>query len=150
MSNNAYTKYFDNNTKSVISQCKISDYYDFSSSNKSHPKFKNCSALWDTGAVVSVISEKLSKDLGIMPTGYTQMVHADGTSTVRTCYINLLLPNNIEIQMLPVLQSNLQDTDFLIGMDVINMCDFAITHKDTNMVFSFDIPSSHLVDYTSL
>ncbi len=42
----------------------------------------------------------------------------------------------------------MSDTDILIGMDVITMCDFAITNKCGNTVFSFDIPSTHRTDYS--
>ena len=41
------------------------------------------------------------------------------------------------------------DNDILIGMDVITMCDFAITNKGGKTVFSFDIPSTRITDYTT-
>ena len=41
------------------------------------------------------------------------------------------------------------DTDMLIGMDIITLCDFAITNKDGKTTFSFDIPSSRVTDYTN-
>ena len=36
----------------------------------------------------------------------------------------------------------------LIGMDVINAGDFAITNKDGKTVFSFRIPSMERIDFT--
>ena len=41
----------------------------------------------------------------------------------------------------------LTDTDMLIGMDVISMCDFAITNAMEETKFSFQIPSSTDIDF---
>ena len=35
----------------------------------------------------------------------------------------------------------------LIGMDIINLGDFALTHKNSQTVFSFQIPSTHEYDF---
>lgn len=35
----------------------------------------------------------------------------------------------------------------LIGMDIINLGDFALTHKNSGTVFSFQIPSTHEYDF---
>lgn len=35
----------------------------------------------------------------------------------------------------------------LIGMDIINLGDFALTHKNGGTVFSFQIPSTHEYDF---
>lgn len=41
----------------------------------------------------------------------------------------------------------LTDTDILIGMDVISLCDFAITNTGTETKFSFQVPSTLDVDF---
>ena len=37
--------------------------------------------------------------------------------------------------------------DMLIGMDVMNLGDFAVTNKDGRTVFSFRIPSCRCIDF---
>lgn len=37
--------------------------------------------------------------------------------------------------------------DMLIGMDIITLGDFALTHKNNGTVFSFQIPSTHEYDF---
>lgn len=76
------------------------------------------------------------------------MQHANGEALVNTYLINLLLPNKIEIHTLTVVEGAIPDVDALIGMDIISLCDFAITNKDGKTLFSFDIPSCREVDFT--
>lgn len=40
------------------------------------------------------------------------------------------------------------DTDMLIGMDIISMCDFSLTSTNDQTKFSFQIPSSLDIDFT--
>lgn len=149
MSKNAYTVALPRETRAITSICKLSDSYSFDLDKElPHPTYKECCALWDTGAVMSVISPKLVQDLNLSPTGYAQMFHANGTSLVNTYFVNLLLPNKLEVQTLQVMEGNMSDTDMLIGMDVIGLCDFAITHPNGTTMFSFDVPSQHQTDYT--
>ena len=54
----------------------------------------------------------------------------------------------MEVSTLYVMEGDMTDNDILIGMDVITLCDFAITNKDGKTVFSFDIPSTRITDYT--
>ena len=149
MSKNAYTIALPQNARAITSVCKLSDSYSFDlDKDLPHPAYRECVALWDTGAVMSVISPKLVQNLGLAPTGYAHMFHANGTSLVNTYFVNLLLPNKLEIQTLQVMEGNMSDTEMLIGMDVIALCDFAISHPDGITMFSFDIPSKHATDYT--
>ena len=76
------------------------------------------------------------------------MQHANGDAIVNTYIINLLLPNNMEVSTLSVMEGAMSDVDLLIGMDVITLCDFAITNKEGKTIFSLDIPSCHETDYT--
>jgi len=41
----------------------------------------------------------------------------------------------------------LTDTDMLIGMDVISLCDFAITNPGKQTKFSFQVPSTLDIDF---
>lgn len=86
--------------------------------------------------------------LGLKSLGLVKMQHANGTSLVNTYMINLLLPNKMEVHSLYVMEGAMTDCDILIGMDIITLCDFAITNKNGKTNFSFDIPSSRITDYT--
>ena len=41
----------------------------------------------------------------------------------------------------------LTDTDMLIGMDVISLCDFTITNPGAETKFSFQVPSTLDIDF---
>ena len=145
----AFSVIFPPQVRAISTVCKVSDAYSFNlDADTEHPEYIECSAAWDTGAVMSVISHKVAERLSLTNMGFANMIHADGTSKVRTFFINLLLPNKIEVQMLQVMESNLIDTDMLIGMDVIGFCDFAITHPKDGTLFSFDTAKSHIIDFT--
>jgi len=149
MGKNAFTVTFPPQVRAISTACKISDSYSFDlDADMEHPQYFECSAAWDTGAVMSVISHQMANRLNLNNMGFANMIHADGTSKVRTFFINLLLPNKMEVQMLQVMESNLLDTDMLIGMDIINLCDFAITHPNGETLFSFDTTKSHVIDFT--
>ncbi len=95
-----------------------------------HPDFHEYNAIWDTGAVRTVISPKAVAEFGLQPRGKVKMYHANGVSYVNTYFVNLLLPNKMEVQILQVMDGNLPDADILLGMDVIGLGDFALTAPD--------------------
>lgn len=144
-----FTKHFSERIVAIKTDIKVSQAYDAQRmSGIMHPPYESCSAIWDTGAMNTVITPDMASKLGLKSLGYVKMQHANGESLVNTYMINLLLPNKMEVQTLFVMEGDMADTDVLIGMDVITMCDFALTNKDGTSVFSFDIPSSHVTDYT--
>lgn len=104
-------------------------------------------ALWDTGADGSVISNSVVSALGLIPDGKIRVYHADGMSLVNTYTIDLRLPSGVVFRKLMVTSGDLKDTDVLIGMDVISMGDFAITASHGVTRFSFQIPSTHDIDF---
>lgn len=105
-----------------------------------HPAFHPVSLIWDTGSVTTMISKRIVNILHLLPLGVENCVNSHGTIRVNYYLINLLIPNKIEISGLKVIADELPDTDCLVGMDVINMCDFAITHKAGKTKFSFQMP----------
>ena len=111
------------------------------------PKTLKFKALWDTGAMASVISSNVVHSLGLKPVGKARVFHANGESMVYTYLINISLPNNIDFSSLLVTEGMLSDTDVLIGMDIISKGDFAITAFDGNTKLSFQVPSTHEIDF---
>lgn len=144
-----FTIDFGQRALAITSTVKVSKLYDeLRQPHLSHPAFEQCRAIWDTGAMSTTITPSLARKLGLVSLGQAQMQHANGDAIVNTYIINLLLPNRMEVKTLPVLEGAMTDVDVLIGMDVITLCDFAITNKNGNTLFSFDIPSCHTTDYT--
>ena len=147
--NHPLTIEFGKRALEISTNVKVSNFYDQSRQpNLSHPSYEPCRAIWDTGAMSTTISPVLAQKLGLVSFGKVKMQHANGDAIVNTYIINLLLPNNMEISTLPVMEGAMTDVDLLIGMDVITLCDFAITNKEGKTIFSFDIPSCHETDYS--
>lgn len=136
---------------SIETTCKVSMHHDVVRfGNEAHPVFHEYNAIWDTGAVRTVISSKVVAELELQPRGKVEMYHANGVSYVNTYFVNLLLPNNMEIQILQVMDGNLPDADILLGMDVIGLGDFALTAPEGKTLFSFSQPSQYEIDFNKI
>lgn len=147
--NHPMTIDFGKRALEISTHVKVSNYYDeLRQPNIAHPSFIECRAIWDTGAMSTTISPQLAHKLGLASFGMVKMRHANGEAIVDTHVVNLLLPNKMGVKTLPVMEGAMTDVDLLIGMDVITLCDFAITNKEGKTIFSFDIPSCHETDYT--
>lgn len=118
---------------------------------KNPPKTNTYIAVWDTGATVSVITEKVVKELNLKPTGITNVQHAGGKSSTNTYLVNIVLPNGVVVQGARVIKGVLIDNpaEALIGMDIIGVGDFAVTHCNSKggTTMSFRMPSQEEVDY---
>lgn len=113
------------------------------------PTITSFSALWDTGATNSVIDKSIVEKLGLTPVGVGKVFHANGEAVVNKYLVNIVLPNNFMIPMVTVTEGKLQGTNMLIGMDIIGLGDFVITHKNNGTIFSFQMPSTHDLDFAA-
>ena len=145
-----YTQTYSKPALCISTVCKISEPYDASLDSEEHPPYRELNAIWDTGAMRSTISTQIANELKLIPLGQTRVCHADGESICNYYVVNLLLPNKIEIKMLMVNDGKLTDTDMLIGMDVISLCDFTITNPGAETKFSFQIPSAFDIDFEKI
>ncbi len=109
--------------------------------------FVQYNALWDTGATASVISTEVVRQLGLAPISQCKTYHAQGESIVNVYLVDLILPNKLRVKDVKVTEGRLNGFGLLIGMDIINLGDFALTHKNSQTVFSFQIPSTHEYDF---
>lgn len=141
-----FTQEFDPITRRIITSSHICHAYN-PGDKLPHPALHNIQALWDTGASVTTISASLASSLGLVPIGFENVAHAQGTGIAKVYKINVILPNGIEFCSLKVLEGNLSGFDVLIGMDIIENGDFAITHSDGKTTFSFQIPSVRKIDF---
>lgn len=112
-------------------------------------KSASLKAIWDTGATGSAITKKIVQQLGLIPTGMSQVHTANGTVAQKTYTIDIRLPNNVMIQEIIATEVDALSggCDALIGMDIITLGDFSITNHNNNTCMSFRFPSLHEIDY---
>ena len=114
-----------------------------------HPPKEVRRALWDTGSTLSAISSRLANKLGLERIGRAKNHSAFGPMESNVYSVNLFLPDGkTELAQVSVVCIDIDESvDILLGMDVITMCDFAITNVDEKTTFSFQIPSVSTVDF---
>lgn len=108
---------------------------------------KTVTAIWDTGAEISAISNRIVTELGLKPINVARNITAAGEIIVYIYAVSIFLPNGITFPMLPVTGNDLGDADMLIGMDIISQGDFSVTNVGGKTTFSFRIPSAGRIDY---
>ncbi|HVN75209.1 MAG TPA: SEC-C metal-binding domain-containing protein [Thermoanaerobaculaceae bacterium] len=106
-------------------------------------------ALWDTGATNTVITQKVVDALDLKLTGFAESQHAHGKVTAETYHVNIGLPNGVGVRMVQATKGDLGYWDLLIGMDIIALGDFAVTNNGRETAFSFRVPSSANIDFTT-
>ena len=111
---------------------------------------ENCVGLWDTGARCSSISFRIVEKLDLLPVDTCVLSTANGYVKANMYQIDLHLPNNVIIQDMKVTCSDIgNDTDILIGLDVIYRGDFSITNVNGYTTFTFRVPSICEIDYVN-
>ena len=98
------------------------------------------SALWDTGAWSSVITQKVVTALGLSPVDHVRACGVNGWYDAPVYIVDVTLPNKIKISNLLVSLGTMTAADMLIGMDVISMGDFKLIN-DGKTSFSIRTPS---------
>ena len=98
-------------------------------------------ALWDTGAMVSVISPEIVSELNLDIVDTIQIAGINGESLAEVAIISLRFPNGAVIEDVRVAVCNMSpDNEMIVGMDVITQMDIAITNGENQTQFSFAIP----------
>jgi hypothetical protein len=84
----------------------------------------------------------------------TSILGVTGSQEVQQFVIDLELPNKIKLLEIPAVESQTlgfnrrrRPFDFIIGMDVIQLGDFAFTNVRGRSMVSFRIPSIANIDY---
>jgi hypothetical protein len=100
-------------------------------------------ALWDTGATNSVITKSVVERLLLIPTGRTIVRGINSEAEVNTYIVDIRLPNRVIINDVKVTECELNSPgiDLLIGMNIIQLGDLAISNGKGYTIFSFAIPS---------
>jgi predicted aspartyl protease len=98
-------------------------------------------ALWDTGAMISVVTPDVARKLKLKKHDEIVINGFGGEELVDVVLVSLKFPNGITIERFDVVVSNVDpDAGIIIGMDIITQLDFAITNGGGQTTFSFAIP----------
>jgi len=107
-------------------------------------------ALWDTGAKTTFISDKIIQECKLVPSGKTLHVSGGRAEPFETemFIISVFLPNGVVVSPLRIGRvERLTKGDILLGMDIISLGDFAITNQNSQTIFTFCMPSTHSLDF---
>lgn len=107
--------------------------------------------IWDTGASHSVITQEALDALQLKQVG-KRKVSTGTISNVEkpTFLVNVYLKQDVVINGVEITVGTIaaeHGINMLIGMDIINLGDFAITNFEGKTCLSFRLPSQHKVDY---
>jgi len=106
-------------------------------------------AIWDTGCTMTAISPAVVTKLGLKPFSKTEVHFGNESKVVPVYKVDIMLPNALGVLDVNVSEAaNIRGADLLIGMDIINMGDFAVTNAGGTTCFSFRYPpaAAH-IDY---
>jgi hypothetical protein len=127
-------------------QCQIAEAFD--PAIPPYPTPTEFSAIWDTGATNSVVTQTAIDACGLKQIGVAQVQGVGGTTTEPTYLVSIRLPNGVAFNPVTVTRGILgHGSNVLIGMDIITMGDFVITNKNGSTIFSFCVPSLRRTDY---
>jgi hypothetical protein len=126
----------------LATPCHVSQPFNPANGIPEYPRteFK---ALWDTGAVNSVITPRVIEACGLKPMRLIKPVllqGVDGYEPSEAYVINLSLPDKITYHELPVVSKNPgKDVwwDVIIGMDIISTGEFIVKNVKSTTQWSF-------------
>ena len=105
-------------------------------------KFHTERAMWDTGADTTIISSRIVKELKLLPYKQGGIAGIGGATGSNVYLVHVLVPTGDFVTYVEVMESDFEDIDVLIGMDVIVFGDFLLTNADNKTTFQFRTPST--------
>ena len=133
----------------LTNECEATGSWDPDNPNDGEPRREMFTALWDTGANSSVISQVVVDACGLLPIGYTEVFHVDGSYLSEVYIVDITLPSDLTLSNLSVAKADIPMADILIGMDIISQGDFAITNQNGGTKFTFRVPSIEDIDFAA-
>ena len=140
----AFTMTANGQPNVLLSECHIEP------AGSTQGQLNTFNAIWDTGATHSSITQEVVDKCGLKPIARTKVFHAginDDPDETDVYLVNIGLPNRVLVEGVRVSRLGFAGGDVLIGMDVINTGDFAITHANDQMKFTFQIPPQADIDF---
>lgn len=135
----SYTFPIDKNSIRIITPCCV-DVKNYKRGSNNITEYKCDTAMWDTGSSVTLISERIAAELGLVHTGTTIVSGFDGrTSRANTYRIDLRFADDIAIHFVEAVSTPSPFFDLLIGMDVISKGNLHIDNIAERPQLSFEI-----------
>jgi len=133
---------------SLINQCEVAPPFTDPAVTKLQRKY---TAVWDTGASGSVITQAIVDALGLTQISVQGVYGVSGKTLAEVYMVTIIMPGGTAIfKDFRVTKGHLHpDIDLLIGMDIINKGDFSVSNFDGITKFSFRVPSHEHVDYAT-
>ena len=104
-------------------------------------QFHTDKAMWDTGADTTIISSRIVRDLQLKPYKQGGIAGIGGASDSNVYLVHILVPTGDFVTYVEVMESDFEDYDVIIGMDVITFGDLLVTNADGKTTFQFRTPS---------
>jgi hypothetical protein len=145
----SFTSKNSEKVRAIITEIHISEPLSDKTYKSNDKRLHRTTALWDTGATGSVITQQTAALLGLKPTSMTTVHHAGGVSIQNVYRVNIYLPNHVVIPNVRVTEcpNTVGSFGVIIGMNIITMGDFALTNVGGATVVSFRMPSIEVIDY---
>jgi hypothetical protein len=141
----AFTVRYQGRSLRLTSEIEIFPAFDLATTPQNGRKYQ---ALYDTGASHSAVSPRVVSELQLTSIAARNVNVGGGVIVATSHLVNFALPNKVMFGMMQVSQMVLgPGIDALIGMDVLGLGDFAVTHHNGNTTFSFCCPSRKEIDF---
>jgi hypothetical protein len=140
-----------NQWQSIIIPVRISILLPLIGSRKSGELELDATALIDTGATGSALSDMLARKMSMPVLAKRRVYSVHGIKSVPVYCIDLSLPNGSVFKQLKGSEFHkAYDFNLIIGMNILRQGDIAITTANNEMVFSFRIPAgARHIDFMS-
>lgn len=101
-----------------------------------------CTGIWDTGSEGCLISETLATKLKLTQIGIKRVIGVNIERISPEYVLNIFLPNGASFEVISALVGeNIAEDEILLGMNIINKGDFAITNANQSTSMSYRTPS---------
>jgi len=145
----AFTSRYKGRSLRLTNEVEIFPAFD-PATTPSPPQGKKYLALYDTGATNSAVSPRVVADFQLPSIRAKTVFVGSGSYVTSGHLVNVKLPNSVLFRMVDVAKLVLPvGIDALIGMDILGMGDFTVTHQDGNTTFSFCFPSRKEIDFAA-
>ncbi len=145
----AFTRTAKGLVRDIVVDIHLSQPFPAGQPPATEPKLVPAKALWDTGASNSSITKQKADEIGLVPIGKVEVHHAGGKSLQNVYLLNIYLPNRFSIATVRVTEcsSVAGGFDFIVGMEIIILGDFAITNVGGKTTVTFRMPSTKTIDF---
>ena len=143
----SFTASSDSRQLSLRSWCGISAAWD-PQSGAPMPEVTRFDAIWDTGSTGCVVTKTVVDACRLEGPTPATAFSVTGMTPAETYLVNLWLPSGASFVEVRAMLGELHGvTDILIGMDIINQGDFAVTNREGRTKFTFRVPSIADIDF---